>query len=122
MRLGALILLVRSVWEYPHLLRTLSFWSALIGILLSYSDEKVARLLSLIALSVVGYGGLGVSYHRLAEMFGVPVEPVPIIRHAIRRDNFLTEKEELLSALWHAAFGVVGLRLLWKEIAKDGVR
>jgi len=115
-RWPALYLLLVSVIKYPYLIRTLSFWSALLGILFSFGKSREARIASLVLLGVVGYGGLGVSYQRLAHMFAVPTEPVPILKNIIRKDNFSTEKEELLSAVWHLAFGAVGFELLNKEV------
>ena len=92
--------------------RTLSFWLAVLSIVLLFSDKKSAKLISTTSCLLVGFGGMGCAYGRHAEQAQVPIEPIAIARSLVWKDAEWDER--LKEAYTHGVFALIGCVKLWK--------
>lgn len=116
MRLIGWAVLLWTRRRNPYIQRTLSFWSAATGLTLLATRSRLGKLAGIFCLNVVALGGLGVSYERVAKKVSAPLEPAAVISATLRQRQEVTIREEVLSASWHAVFGMIGLWELSKII------
>lgn len=98
--------LMRAIkWLYANWFsyRTISFWSALVGIA-TWSRKK----LSVVLLFLVGFGGMGVAYGRFCDKNGLPIEPVALVK--AYRQPWIQDRDVHAKEFWsHALFAAIGL-------------
>lgn len=100
-------------WRYPRIAaikrwtpKTLSWWLAVVGTALAAFPPT--RRLAGVLLVTLALGGVGAVYGNAAGVYGVPVQPIPILRALISG----RDKDALRSAVAHGAWIAPGLYLL----------
>jgi hypothetical protein len=83
--------------RYPH---TLSMWLAVFGTACFVSERRWLHLTGVIALYLVGVGGIGMAYGHHCATKGIPVEPVPFVKDLLAGGA----RPTLFSMARHAGF------------------